>query len=183
MNHSFNQYWWIFLVRGTFAVLLGLLALFMPGTAFAGFVIFLGAYMFIDGIFSVIAAITERKTYRNWGWPLVIGLFGILVGIITFVNPFATGVALIYLIALWAIVIGIAEIVWTIRLRKVIKGEGWYIFAGVVSIIFSLLILFYPVAGALTLTVILGIYALIIGIMLISLAIRLKKRHRKISIQ
>lgn len=178
MNPLFSQYWWLFLLRGIFAILLGLMALFIPGAALTGLIIFLGAYMFIDGIFSIIAAITERKTNSNWVWLLVTGLFGIIVGIITFYHPFATAAALVYLVAFWALVIGIAEIVWAIRLRKVIQGEGWYILAGILSILFSLMVIFNPIAGALTLTLLFGIYALIIGIMLIALAFRLRNRNR-----
>lgn len=179
MNRLFSEYWWLFLIRGIVAVLLGLLALFMPGTALTGLVLYLGAYMFIDGIFSIIVAISERKTTPNRGWMLVIGLFGILIGIITFINPFATAAALVYLVAFWALVIGIGEIVMAIRLRKLIRGKGWYILAGILTILFSLSVLFNPIAGALTLTFIFGIYALIVGIMLISLSIRLKNRRSR----
>lgn len=177
MNRLFGQYWWLFLLRGIFGVLLGLIAFFVPGATMAVLVIFLGAYMFIEGIFSIIAAISNRKTTKNWGMSLLFGLFGIVAGIVTFYNPFATAAALIYLVAFWALIIGIGEIVWAIRLRKQIKGEGWYIFTGIISILFGLSMFFNPVAGAFTLTFLFGIYAFIVGIMLISLAMRLKKRH------
>ena len=66
MDSLFKKYWWVYLLRGIIAVIFGLLAIFMPIAAFTGLVIYLGAYMFIDGIFTIIAAISERKTYRNW---------------------------------------------------------------------------------------------------------------------
>ena len=177
MNSFFGKYWWAFLLRGIIAVLFGLLALFLPVAAFTGLVLYLGAYMFVDGIFSVITAVSERRTYRNWTWLLFLGLMGIFIGVLTFINPFATGTALIYLLALWAFIISIAEIVWAIRLRKAIAGEGWYILSGVLSIAFSLLVLFYPIAGAVTLALMFGIYALIIGGLLISLSLRLRRRR------
>lgn len=178
MSPIFTQYWWIFLLRGIFAIILGILALLMPGITFTTLVIFLGAYMFIDGIFSVVAAISGRKTTDSWGWMLAIGLLGIIVGLITLRNPFATGAALIYLVAFWAIAFGIMEIVVAIRLRKVIQGEGWYIAAGILGIIFGIILMANPVAGAITLTFIFGFYALIFGFMLLSLAFRLRRRHR-----
>lgn len=180
MNALYNEYWWLFLVRGILAILLGLLALLMPITAFAGLVIYIGAYMLVDGLFSAIAAVSQRKTYSNWGWLLVFGLLGIAAGILTFINPFVTGTALIYLVAFWAMVIGIAEIVWAIRLRKVIRGEGWYILAGIFSIVFGLLVLFYPMAGAITLAIMFGVYALVIGTLLVSLSFRLRRQHSRI---
>lgn len=179
MNHSLSQYWWLFLLRGVVALLLGLLALLRPGVALAGLVLYLGAYMLIDGGFSIIAAVKERKYRKGWGWLLAAGLFSLAIGIITFYNPFATAAALTYLVAFWALIIGIAEIVIAIRLRKAIRGEGWFILAGILSIAFSLIFFFNPIAGALTLTVLFGIYALIIGVLLLSLAIRLRKRHKR----
>ena len=176
MNRFFSEYWWLFLLRGIFGVILGLLALFMPGVTFTTLIIFLGAYLLIDGIFSIVAAINARKTLDAWGWYLASGIFGVLVGIITFYNPFATALALLYLISFWLIVAGIIEIVIAIRLRKEIKGEGWYIVGGLLTVLFGILILVNPIAGALTLTMIFGIYALIFGIMLIYLGIKLKQR-------
>ncbi len=179
MNRFFSEYWWLFLLRGIFGVILGLLALFMPGVTFTTLIIFLGAYLLIDGIFSIISAINARKTLDAWGWYLASGILGILVGILTFYSPFATALALLYLIAFWVIVAGIIEIVIAVRLRKEIKGEGWYIAGGLLTVIFGVLILVNPIAGALTLTMIFGIYALIFGIMLIYLGIKLKQRRGK----
>jgi uncharacterized membrane protein HdeD (DUF308 family) len=180
MNTLFGKYWWALLLRGIIATLFGLLCIFMPIAAFTGLVIYLGAYMLVDGIFTIITAISERKTYRNWTWLLLFGLLGIVAGIITFLNPFATGTALIYLIAVWAMLIGIAEVVWAIRLRKVIKSEGWYILSGILSIVFILIILFYPAVGAVTLALMFGIYALVIGVILISLYFRLRRQRSRI---
>lgn len=182
MDNLFSRYWWLFLVRGIFAVILGLLALFMPVAAFTTLVIFLGVYMFIDGIFSIISALGQRKTNRNWAWLLLTGIFGVLIGIITFYNPFATAAGIIYLLSFWALIIGIAEIAWAIRLRKVIEGEGWYIFFGLLTVLFSLLVLFNPLAGVFVLSVMFGSYLLIIGAMLITLAIRLKRRNTRLAV-
>ncbi|WP_276483256.1 HdeD family acid-resistance protein [Paraflavitalea pollutisoli] len=179
MSPLFTQYWWIFLLRGLFAVILGIIALLMPGVTFTTLIIFLGAYMFIDGIFSVAAAISARKSNDAWGWMLTGGILSIIIGIITFRNPFVTGAALIYLVAFWAIAIGLLEIIVAIRLRKVIKGEAWYIFAGILGILFGVLLLSNPIAGAITITFIFSFYALVMGFILLSLALRLRKRHRE----
>lgn len=179
MNLSFTRYWWIFLLRGVLAVLLGVLALLLPFSTFTTLVLFLGAYMFADGIFSIVAGVRARKHFRYWGWMVTSGIFGIIVGIITFINPFVTAIALMYIIAFWAMVAGIAEIGMAIRLRKVIKGEGWYILAGILSIAFSVFIFINPAIGAITLTIVFGAYALIFGIILLSFALRLRQKHRR----
>lgn len=177
MNPHFSDYWWLFLVRGLFAILLGILAIIFPGSTLTVLVLFLGAYMFIDGIFSIVAAFNARRTMRTWAWLLASGVFGVIIGIITFFNPFATALAILTLIAFWALIIGLAEIVWAVRLRNVIRGEGWYIASGILSIAFSFLLLVLPAAGILTITYLFGIYAITIGVILISLGVRLKKHH------
>lgn len=178
MNSYLTRFWWLFLVRGIFAVILGLLALLMPATTFAVFVLIIGVYMFIDGLFTVASAIGSRKTRPNWGWWLFSGIMGILIGVITFYNPFVTAFAIVMLIAAWAIVIGIMEIIWAIQIRKEIRGEGWYILAGALSLLFGLMVFFIPEAGVVLLTVLFGLYALIIGIMLIVIGVRVKKKGK-----
>lgn len=178
MSRLFPQYWWVFLLRGIAAVILGLLALFMPGPALLGLVTFLGAFLVVDGIFTIISALQGRGVGSQWGWYLFIGALGILAGFTAFYNPFATATALAFLIAFWALVMGIGEIAWAIRLRKVIRGEGWFILMGIGSILFALAFFAYPLWGALALTVMFGFYALFLGVLLIALSFRLRRRRR-----
>lgn len=177
MHNFYNAYWWIFLLRGIFALVLGVLAVGWPGATFATLIVFIGAYLFIAGFFAIIGAIAARKTTENWGLFLFSGLLGVILGILTFYNPFATGAALIYLIAFWAMLAGLFELIIAIRLRKVTTGEGWYMAGGLLTIIFGILLVSNPVAAAVTLTWMFGIYAIITGIMLISLSFRLRSRH------
>ncbi|NSL89710.1 HdeD family acid-resistance protein [Chitinophaga solisilvae] len=176
MHNFYSAYWWIFLLRGLFALIIGLVAIFWPGAAFTTLVVFLGAYLFAGGLFAVIGAVAARRTTENWGLFLLSGLTGIILGILTLYNPFATGNAIIYLIAVWAMLAGIFEIIIAIRLRTVITGEGWYIVGGLLTIIFGILLLSNPQIAALTLTWVFGLYAVISGIMLIALSFRLRSR-------
>ncbi|MFB6457743.1 HdeD family acid-resistance protein [Chitinophaga sp. Hz27] len=175
MPNFYSAYWWIFLLRGIFALILGVLAIFWPGATFTTLVVFLGAYLFIAGIFAIAGAFAARKSSENWGVFLLSGIVGIVLGVLTIINPFATGAALIYLVAFWAIIAGLFELVIAIRLRKVITGEGWYILGGVLTILFGIMLISKPVAAAITLTWIFGFYAIVSGIMLISLSLRLRK--------
>lgn len=177
MNRFFSEYWWIFLLRGIFGVLIGLLALFLPGITFTTFVIFLGAFLFVSGVFDVITAVNSRKTMDSWSWYLVSGILGIAIGLLTLYNAFATALAFLYLVSFWLIVAGVFEIVIAIRMRREIKGEGWYIVGGLLTVLFGIMIMVNPVAGAITLTIILGVYAIIFGILLIYLSVRLRKRR------
>jgi uncharacterized membrane protein HdeD (DUF308 family) len=179
MNQAASHYWWVYLLRGILSVILGALALLLPGITFTTLVVLLGAYMLAGGILSIVAAVSERRTMRSWGWYVFTGIISLIAGLLVFYNPFAAGTALIYLFAFWTLLAGIAEIATAIRLRKQIEGEGWYILLGILTIAFSLLILVNPAVGALTLSFMFGIFALVSGIMLLSLAIRLRKRHAR----
>lgn len=178
MNQFINQQWWVFLLRGILAIIVGITAIFMPGVTLTILIILFGTYMVIDGIFTLISAANNWKTLKNKGWYIVAGLLNITIGVLTFISPITTAVALIYLVAFWAFVIGIFEIAAAIRLRNLIKGEGWYISAGALSILFSVLIMFYPIAGALTLSVMFGVYTLILGVFFMTLSFRLRQRSR-----
>ena len=180
MNSLFSKYWWLFLIRGILTIALGVLALVMPITAFTGLALLLGAYMFVDGLFSVVAAVSNREAFRNWTWLLFSGILGILAGAVTFINPFATATALVYLFAIWAALVGVAEIALAIRMRKQMRGEGWYILSGVLTLLFSIYVLFNPIAGFVTLALLFGIYMLLLGTLFIWLALRLRKRRREI---
>jgi uncharacterized membrane protein HdeD (DUF308 family) len=161
-------------VRGIFAILFGILAYAWPGITLATLIIFFGAYVLIDGILLVIKAI------GNWGkrddrWLLLLeGLLGIGIGVITFVAPGITAVALIFFIAAWSLATGVLEIAAAIRLRKEIRGEGWMILSGIASIVFAVLVMFFPGAGALGLLWLIAAYAIIFGVMLVILGIKLR---------
>ncbi|QJB34177.1 HdeD family acid-resistance protein [Chitinophaga oryzae] len=176
MRNFYSAYWWIFLLRGIFALVLGVLAIVWPGATFTTLIVFLGAYLFIAGSFAMVGAIAARKTAENWGLFLLSGLAGIILGILTLYNPFATGAALIFLVGFWAMLAGIFEIIIAIRLRTLITGEGWYIAGGLLSILFGILLLSNPENAAITLTWLFGFYAVMSGVMLILLSFRLRKK-------
>jgi uncharacterized membrane protein HdeD (DUF308 family) len=168
----------LYIFRGIVLLLLGMLALLMPGITIATLVFLFGAYMLVDGIFYIVKAIENHKTKRSWGWYPFMGIISIIAGIIAFIDPFAAGIALVFLFGFWIMLAGITAITTAINLRKSIRGEGWYIAAGVISVIFSLLILFNPMAGAITLALFFGFNALANGVLLIVLGIRLKNYNK-----
>jgi uncharacterized membrane protein HdeD (DUF308 family) len=169
--------WWAFLLRGVLAVLFGLIAVFFPTTAFLSLVIVFGAFALVDGIFAIVSAFTSGAKSENWWWLILEGVFGIIIGILTIIQPTAMGLAWICVIAAWAIVTGIFEIITAIRLRKEITGEWALVLGGVLSVLFGLLALFFPASGAFAIGWVMGVYALIFGLTFIMLAFRLRK-HR-----
>lgn len=134
----------------------------------------IGAYALVDGVFGVINGISSYDERERWWVILLEGLAGIVVGIMTLVWPSITALTLLYLIAAWAVITGVMEIVAAIQLRRVIEGEWMMVLSGIASIIFGIILFIFPGEGALGLTWLIGIYAIIFGVMLIVLAFRLR---------
>lgn len=178
MLHTLVANWWALALRGLAAVLFGLLTFFLPGITLVTLVLLFGAYALVDGIFNLIAFF--RVASHQWAL-LIEGVIGIIAGMITFAWPAITAVVLLYVIAFWAILTGIFEIIAGIRLRKVITNEWLQLVMGVLSLLFGLLILFAPGAGALAIVLWIGAYALVFGIFLLALAFRLRWHRRLIA--
>ncbi len=165
--------WWMLVVRGIAAILFGVLAIVWPGISLLALVLLWGAYAVADGLFGVMLAANAGAEGRRWGWLLLEGLIGIAAGVLTFVWPGMTAVALLALIACWAVFTGIAEIVAAVELRRVIEGEWLLALCGVLSIAFGVGMLIFPRAGALAVVTLIGIYAMVFGSLLIALGVRL----------
>jgi len=169
--------WWLVLLRGIAAIVFGVLAFVWPGLTLLTLVLFYGAYALVDGIIALIAAFSGgAKPVPTW-WLIVVGLAGILAGIATFMWPGITALVLIVFIGAWSIVHGIFEIVGAIKLRKEIDNEWWLILAGAMSVLFGIVVLVLPGAGALALIWVIGAYSIVFGILLVGLSLRLRK-HR-----
>jgi uncharacterized membrane protein HdeD (DUF308 family) len=133
-----------------------------------------GAFALVNGLLSLILAAKAPKGYPRIGSLILGGLLGILAGLLTFVMPGITALGLLMLIAAWAIVTGIMEVVAAIRLRKIIANEWLLILAGIASVAFGVILFLQPAAGALALIWLIGAWALIFGILLIVLAFRMR---------
>jgi uncharacterized membrane protein HdeD (DUF308 family) len=170
---------WSVAVRGIAALLLGFFALARPGSALLALVLVFGAYALIDGILTLVSAAKENPEYGR-GWLVLEGLADILIGLVTFVWPGITALALTYLIATWAIIKGIFELVGAVRLRRYIRHEWLYIVGGVVSILLGVAIFGRPLLGALAITWMLGIYGLFFGVVLLGLSFNLRRVEKAV---
>jgi len=166
--------WWAVLIRGIAAVLFGAVALMRPAISLALLVALFGTYALLDGIFSIVMAFRKDKGAPWWAF-IIEGIAGIIVAGIAFTRPGLTALVLLFLVAGWCIVTGVAEIVEAIRLRTLIRGEWMLALIGLLSIIFGVLIAARPGAGLATLVALLGIYAILFGGLLIGLSFRLRR--------
>ena len=162
------------MIRGIAAIVFGVIAFTHPVMAIATLVLFFGAWVLIDGIFRIFGAIKHRGSDSDWAWQLVIGLIGIIVGLLTFHAPQVTALALVIYIAAWALMIGASEIVMAVKLRHEIKGEWLLILMGLASIVFAVLLLWNPVAGAAAVIWLIAWYAVVLGILAIFFGFRLR---------
>ena len=175
MLHAMAKAWWLVLLRGIAGIVFGVLAFMWPGLTLITLVLFYGAYALVDGVIALTTAFTGgAKPVPTW-WLVVVGLLGIVAGLVTFMWPGITALVLIYFIGGWAIAHGIFEIVGAIKLRKEIDNEWWLILAGVLSVIFGLVVLLAPGAGALGLIWAIAAYSIVFGVLLVGLSLRLRK--------
>jgi uncharacterized membrane protein HdeD (DUF308 family) len=171
---TLKRHWWIPVLRGVAAIIFGVIAFTHPVMAAATLVLFFGAWVLIDGIFRIVGALGHRDSDPDWGFNLIIGILGVIVGLLTFHAPAITALALVVYIAAWALMIGATEIALAIKMRREIKGEWFLILMGLASIIFAGLLLWNPLAGAAALIWIVAWYAVIMGVLAIIFGIRLR---------
>jgi uncharacterized membrane protein HdeD (DUF308 family) len=177
MRFSLARNWWSLVIRGLAGIAFGVITFLNPRITLAALVLLFAAYALIWGVMSIIAGVRAAEQGERWAALIVEGILGILAGAIAVFWPGITILALIFLIGIWAVVSGAFELAAAIRLRKVISGEWLLALGGIASIIFGVLVVSVPVAGALVIALWVGAYAFILGIFQIVLGIRLRGMH------
>jgi uncharacterized membrane protein HdeD (DUF308 family) len=170
--------WPLVLVRGIAAVAFGAITLVAPDISLTALVLLFGAYAFVDGALAIASVIRRRGAADRWWLLWLKGLAGITVGVVTALSPQISALALLYVIAAWALVTGGFELAAAIRLRKVIRHEWLLALTGIASIALGVLLVLFPGPGALALVIWIGVYALIAGALATALAFRLRSWTR-----
>jgi uncharacterized membrane protein HdeD (DUF308 family) len=183
--------WWLLALRGVVAVLFGILAIAWPGVTITALAYLFGFYALVDGLVSISGAfMADRRSgaRRMWEnltgagrltgferlWLVLVGIAGIAAGIIAFVWPGRTALVLLYLIAFWAIFIGVMQILAAVRLRREIDNEWWLIAGGAAAVVFGVIAFVDPRSGALSVVWLIAVYAILFGVTLLMLAFRLR---------
>lgn len=169
--------WWMLVVRGAAATLFGVLAIVVPENLLA-LVILWAAYAVVDGVFAAMLAARRGRAGQRWGWLLFEGVAGIAAGVLALVWPGITALALLAVIAVWAVSTGIAKIAAAMRVRRWLSGERLLATSGVLSIAFGVLLPLSPGSGAPALAWMIGAYAIVFGALLIGLGLRLERWRR-----
>lgn len=174
MLQSLSRNWWTVFLRGVFSIIFGLLALFAPGLTLVALVLFFGVYALVDGITAVFTSFRTQEHNRHWWLHLIEGAVGILAGILVLIWPGIATLTLLMVIAAWAFLTGITQIVAAFRLRHEIKNEWFLGLSGVLSVVFGAYIFLFPSGGALAIAWLIGLYALVFGGFFIALSLRLR---------
>jgi uncharacterized membrane protein HdeD (DUF308 family) len=174
MDEILVQRWWVFLIRGVLAILFGLACVLAPRGGLYALVTLFGVFAIVDGVVNLGLALRRTSYERHWGSMLFGALASIIMGLLALIWPTISALALLIVIALWSIGEGIAHIVAAIRLRQHIKGEWLLALSGLFAIAFGVLLLLFPAAGALALVLWIGAYAFVAGVVLVTLAFKVR---------
>jgi uncharacterized membrane protein HdeD (DUF308 family) len=173
--------WWAIALRGLVGIMVGILAVLLPIPTVTALVWIFGAYALLDGLFNLVSVLRHRTHGRPWGALLLSGIAGVGVGVLSFLWPGITAMALVYLIAAWALATGVLEIAAAIRLRKAIQGEWRLALSGLFSAALGVLLALFPGPGAVGLVWYFGAYAVVFGVLLLSLGFRLRSRYEEMA--
>jgi uncharacterized membrane protein HdeD (DUF308 family) len=170
MYATMSRNWWLVALRGAIALIFGIVVLIFPSITLRALLILFGIFAIVDGLIIAVNAFGFGRQIGREGLFLLGGLFGILIGIVTFVAPNLTLLFLIYLIAARALIVGVTEIITAIELRKEIDFEWFLILLGAISVLFGIVLFFSPAAGILYIVLLLSIYSVFAGVTLLARA-------------
>jgi uncharacterized membrane protein HdeD (DUF308 family) len=179
--------WWMILLRGIFAILFGILAIAFPDATLVALALLFAVYAILDGVTTIAHALRMRSRSPRWGWLLAQGILSVLAGLVAVLFPVLTGVfgalIVVYLIAFWAIVTGVAGF----RAAHAMTDAGrktWAYVAAALSVLFGValaVIAAVSPAGAVSaLVLVIGIYAIIAGVLLVAFAISARATARRV---
>jgi uncharacterized membrane protein HdeD (DUF308 family) len=179
MLEILSRHWWTLALRGALAVAFGLAALIWPGITLRVLVLLYGFYSAVDGLLALAALLVGgRLASGRRGWLIFEGVVGIAAGVVAFLWPAITALALLYLIAAWMVVTGLLEVAAAVALRRELRGEWLLALAGILSVAFGVFLAVRPGEGAIAVVWAIGLFALVFGAALLVLGLRLRQLRR-----
>jgi uncharacterized membrane protein HdeD (DUF308 family) len=175
-----SRIWWAVALRGILAVLFGIIALIYTGQTLLALVYVFGAFALLSGLMEIVTAVRAGEAHVRWGWLAVAGIVGVAAGIVSFVWPGITALALLFVIAAWAIISGVAEIAFALSWPDTLAHPWLAALSGAISVVFGILLVVWPRSGVIALTWLVGIYAIIYGATQLYYAYRLQALQREV---
>jgi uncharacterized membrane protein HdeD (DUF308 family) len=169
--------WWAIVLRGILACIFGIVVLAHPGVGIAALILMFAVYAAVDGVAALATAINHGRAGLSWGWWLVEGLVSLGIAALALARPGITLLAVVLLVAFRAILLGLVE------LGGALGGKGldhrWLLgLTGVVSLLFGILLIANPLAGGVALVWVIGVYAVVFGVMLVVVGLRALGTHQ-----
>jgi uncharacterized membrane protein HdeD (DUF308 family) len=175
MYYGAGHTWWILALRGILSIIFGVIALVWPSILLGALIVLIGIFVLVDGVLLFGFALSNRDGLRQWILLLAIGIIGMLVGLILLAVPEVTLTALIYVLAIWAVITGIMQLIAAWNLRHVIERERMLALSGLFTLIFGLLVLFRPGLGLFAIAALFAFYAIFYGVFTIAAGLRLRE--------
>lgn len=170
-----QRYWWTIMLRGVLAIIFAILAIFWTGLTLEILVVLFAIYAIGEGLFAIFSSIDASKHHEKWGWFVLEGVLGVIAGILILSWPGISVVIFVYLIALWALITGLAEILIGATAAINPTAKSMMIIVGVLSLILGVVMLVYPGITVAIMVWLIGLYALIAGIAMIVFSFQIKK--------
>jgi uncharacterized membrane protein HdeD (DUF308 family) len=176
MSEALARNWWAVALRGVLAIIFGVIAFLMPAVMMLSLVLVFGVYAVVDGVLAIVSAVRSARRHERWGLMVLEGIVDIAAGVVSFLWPGLTILMFVLIVAAWALVTGGLMTAAAFRLQ-LDHGRWWLVLGGLASIVYGVLLIIAPLIGALVLTWWIGAYALVFGVLLLTLAFRLRTRH------
>lgn len=168
--------WWAFLVRGILGIAFGVIVVLFPGLGLVAVVALFAAWAIIGGVSALIGAWRSRD-HRDWWLGLLEGIVGVAAGLVAILVPGLAALGLLFVIAFWAILTGLLQIWFAIRMRQQIHGELWLGLSGVIAVLFGILLVIFPGTGILSVLLLAGLLSIAFGGAMVMLGFRLRRLH------
>jgi uncharacterized membrane protein HdeD (DUF308 family) len=170
-----SRHWWWLALRGIAMILFGIIALAWRGETLGSFMLLFGGLALADGLFAIFVALTQVAGDKRW-WILSHGLLSVVLAILSFIWTDATASILLYLVAAWALITGILELVGAWEVRRNVSNDWLLILSGMASIIFGLLVIGLPFlqTDGFSVTGMVGPFAMIFGLLTLAMSLNLR---------
>jgi len=173
--------WWVLLIRGLVAIVVGILAMAWPDITLLSLVCLFAIFSILDGLFGIFLGFRGESDGTVWWTMVILGVLAVAGGIAAFVWPGLALSVLAAIVAVTAIARGAFEIYAAIRLRHEIDDEWILGLSGLMSVIFGGLIMYRPDAGLFAIAILIGAYMTALGIFGVALALRLRQMKRSLA--
>lgn len=176
------SYWWFHLLIGILFLGMGIWVIATPLASYLGLSILFSILMFISGVFELAFAISNKGKIKGWGWYMTVAIIDFIVGLLLVIYPTITMTILPILVAIWILFKGIAVIGSSNEMKRFgIKGRGWLMGIGVISILFAVSIIIHPMIGIWSIVYLTAFALISIGIFRITLAFRLRELSKRMT--